>query len=144
MTTEHTRSIIVIEDDIDDTEFLKTIFRNLNYPNPIIFFQDVDAAYDYLQSIEILPALIISDLMMHKMDGHAFREKLLSTGVLPENTIPYVFFTSSLPPEHTVTKFNFSPGELFIKPVSIVELQEKVKSIVDKYTGQENSEMSKA
>ena len=43
------RDILVIEDDEDDRDILKEIFRDLGYKNNIIFFSDSTEALDYIR-----------------------------------------------------------------------------------------------
>ena len=44
--------IIVIEDDRDDQEMLDEIFKELNFKNKIIYFEDGELALDYLIKTE--------------------------------------------------------------------------------------------
>lgn len=52
--------VIVIEDDLDDQELMTTVFNNLGYTNALCFFNDGQAALDYLNQTDILPFLILS------------------------------------------------------------------------------------
>ncbi|GAA4332385.1 hypothetical protein [Flaviaesturariibacter amylovorans] len=52
---KNTGAVIVIEDDVDDQELLTEVFRELDYPNEILFFADGEAALGYLNKVEILP-----------------------------------------------------------------------------------------
>ena len=42
--------VIVIEDDTDDQESLSEVFKNLNYSNELLFFNNGQSALDYLTS----------------------------------------------------------------------------------------------
>ena len=46
--------VVIIEDDEDDQAILKEVFENLGYSNEVIFFNEGQAALDYLDQIEIL------------------------------------------------------------------------------------------
>src|SRR5690606_30098286 len=86
--------IIVIEDDIEDQQLLDEIFKNLNFPNRIIFFSDGKDALDYLNATEEQPFLILSDINMPKMDGFAVRNQIYMNEKL--KCIPYLFFTTGV------------------------------------------------
>jgi CheY-like chemotaxis protein len=91
-----TNPIIIIEDDADDQELLKEVFKKLKYPNELIFFFDGEAALEFLNRQEILPFLILSDINMPKLNGFALREKLKTDADLALKCIPYLFFQQLL------------------------------------------------
>ncbi|MGQ3087357.1 response regulator, partial [Flavobacterium sp.] len=67
------RDILVIEDDEDDRDILREIFRDLGYKNKIVFFSDSTEALDYIRKPEIEPFIIISDINMPKLGGFELR-----------------------------------------------------------------------
>ena len=75
------RDILVIEDDEDDRDILKEIFRDLGYKNNIVFFSDSTEALDYIRRPEIEPFIIISDINMPKLGGFELRNIILVTKV---------------------------------------------------------------
>lgn len=66
--------IIVIEDDLDDQEMLKQVFKELNYPNKVIYFSEAHEALDYLIFTSLKPFIILSDINMPKLNGFQLRE----------------------------------------------------------------------
>ena len=64
-----TGPIIVIEDDSDDQELLVMVFKELGFKNEIIFFEDGEAALDYLIKSDVEPFIILSDINMPKLNG---------------------------------------------------------------------------
>src|SRR5687768_5011661 len=83
--------IIIIEDDAEDQEILTGIFKNLNYPNKILFFFDGQEALDFINDSDDSPFLILSDINMPKLNGFALREKLKTDEKLNIKCIPYLF-----------------------------------------------------
>ena len=51
--------VVVIEDDEDDKQMLQEIFKNLNYKNKIVFFEDGNEALEYLNRTDVMPFLIL-------------------------------------------------------------------------------------
>ena len=71
------RDILVIEDDEDDRDILKEIFRDLGYKNNILFFSDSTEALKYIRKPEVDPFIIISDINMPKLGGLELRNIIL-------------------------------------------------------------------
>ncbi len=61
--------VIIIEDDIDDKEILEEVFQKLGYPNELLFFEDGQAALDFLNNSHVIPFIILSDINMPKLNG---------------------------------------------------------------------------
>ena len=123
--------IIVIEDDADDQEILQEVFRNLGYPNEVIYFADGQQALDFLHKAETLPFLILSDINMPKLDGFELRKKLKSDAALQLKCIPYLFFTTALNRDAVVDAYSLSAQGFFIKPNAIKEVQETISIIME-------------
>ena len=123
--------IVVIEDDADDQEFLVNVFKDLDYKNKIIFFEDGDKALDFLLATEIEPFLILSDINMPKLNGIELREKVHNNEDLKLKCIPYLFFSTSAEQAHVVDAYSKSVQGFFIKPNKFDELKRVIKIIVD-------------
>ena len=123
--------VIVIEDDADDQEILQEVFRNLGYPNEVIYFADGQQALDFLHKAETLPFLILSDINMPKLDGFELRKKLKSDAALQLKCIPYLFFTTALNRDAVVDAYSLSAQGFFIKPNAIKEVQETISIIME-------------
>jgi CheY-like chemotaxis protein len=86
--------VIIIEDDEDDRAMLTEGFKKLKYSNKLIFFNDGQAALDFLNNEDIVPFLILSDINMPKLDGFALRSKIKMDAKLQLRCIPYLFFST--------------------------------------------------
>src|SRR2546423_9943726 len=123
--------IIVIEDDIDDKETLTVIFKELNYKNEIIFFQDGNLALEYLNKPGNQPFLILSDINMPKINGFELRNKIHNNEQLHIKCIPYLFFTTGANKKSVVEAYAMSVQGFFIKPNKIEDLKRTIRTIVD-------------
>lgn len=125
------RDILVIEDDEDDRDILKEIFRDLGYKNNIIFFSDSTEALEYIRRPEIEPFIIISDINMPKLGGFELRNIILQEEVLGDKDIPYIFI-SNAQDEYSVKQANKLSIQGYIhKGNDYNKYKEKIKNLVD-------------
>jgi CheY-like chemotaxis protein len=122
--------IIVIEDDSDDQAILTDIFKELNFKNEIVFFDEGEKALDYLISTDTEPFLILSDINMPKLSGLELREVINTNEDLRIKCIPYLFFTTSAEQKYVVDAYSKSVQGFFIKPHTFEKLMYTIKVIV--------------
>ena len=123
--------VIVIEDDPDDQELFEDIFKELNYPNEVLYFFDGDKALEYLTSSSEQPFLILSDINLPKLNGVKLREKIHNNEQLRLKCIPYLFFTTSADQRSVINAYSQSIQGFFTKPSSYKELLRIMKNIVE-------------
>ncbi|OIV40558.1 response regulator [Flavobacterium johnsoniae] len=123
--------IVIIEDDIDDQEFLGQAFEKLQYPNEIIFFADGEQALQYLTETSIEPFIIFSDINMPKLNGIELRSKVHENEDLRMKSIPFLFFSTAAEQQHVVEAYSKSVQGFFIKPFDFNEMVVMIKNIVE-------------
>ncbi|MBA2329178.1 MAG: response regulator [Flavisolibacter sp.] len=127
----NTNPIIIIEDDPDDQELLKEVFKKLNYPNKIIFFFDGEDALDFLNRKEVTPFLILSDINLPKLTGFALREKLKTDAELTIKCIPYLFFSTAISQKAVIDAYSLSVQGFFVKESSMAEMEKTITAIME-------------
>jgi len=123
--------IIVIEDDADDRSFLMEIFKELNYKNETIYFEDGERALAHLINEPIEPFLILSDINMPKINGLELKEKIQNNEDLRLKCIPYLFFTTTANQQYVIDAYSKSVQGFFVKPNSMEKLTIIIKKIVE-------------
>jgi CheY-like chemotaxis protein len=123
--------IIVIEDDIDDQEILSEVFKELKYPNPILFFDNGEVALEHLTATNIQPFLILSDINLPKLDGFKLRDQIHNNAQLNLKCIPYLFFTTSTDQRSMIDAYSRSIQGFFIKPVTYEDLLRVMRNIIE-------------
>lgn len=126
-----TNPIIIIEDDPDDQELLKEVFKKLNYPNKLIFFFDGETALDFLNKKEVTPFLILSDINLPKLTGFALREKLKTDAELTIKCIPYLFFSTAISQKAVIDAYSMSVQGFFVKESSMAEMEKTITAIME-------------
>lgn len=87
--------IVIIEDDKDDQDVLRDVFRSLDTPYELVFFEQGNDAYNFLMSTNRKPFIIISDINLPKMNGIELKRKIDTTDYLRRKAIPFIFFTTA-------------------------------------------------
>ena len=123
--------VIIIEDDEDDQEFLKQVFKKLDYPNEVIFFSDGQAALEYLNHPSILPFLILSDINLPKLSGFELRDKLKTDADLAIKCIPYLFFSTAINQKMVIDAYSASAQGFFVKQNSMAALEKTISVIME-------------
>jgi CheY-like chemotaxis protein len=126
-----TGPVVIIEDDIDDQAIFRDIYKELEYGNELIFFNDGEKALEYLIETETEPFLVLSDINMPKLNGIELREKIINNEDLRLKSIPYLFFTTSAEQQHVIDAYSRSIQGFFIKPNSYDKLKSRLRKIVE-------------
>lgn len=123
--------LIIIEDDIDDQEIFGEIFKELDYKNEVIFFNDGQQALAYMRESPIEPFIVFSDINMPKLSGMELRNQVHENEDIRLKTIPYLFFTTAAAQEDVINAYSKSIQGFFVKPSSYNELRDTLKVIVE-------------
>ncbi|GAB3517796.1 response regulator [Emticicia fontis] len=91
----HNRPVILIEDDVDDKDFLQDAFTALEVTHPLVWFNECEAARDYLFSTNEIPFLILCDINLPRQTGIELKREIEGNERLRKRSIPFVFYTTS-------------------------------------------------
>ncbi len=125
------RDILVIEDDEDDRDILREIFRDLGYKNKIVFFSDSTEALDYIRRPETEPFIIISDINMPKLGGFELRNMILNEEIILDKDIPYIFISNAQDEQSLKQANKLSIQGYIHKGNDYNKYKEKIKNLVD-------------
>ena len=123
--------VIIIEDDEDDQEALAEVYRQLDYPNEVKFFNNGVDAFEYLEKTKERPFLILSDINLPKLSGFELREKVHNNEDLKLKCIPYLFFTTATDQRSVIDAYSKSIQGFFTKPSSHKELLRVIGNIME-------------
>jgi len=129
------KSILIVEDDPDLNYTLVNILEMHGFENQIVVMKNGAEALDYLflqsgiQTGRNLPALIILDINMPKIDGL----QVLATIRDIETTkkIPVLIITSSILPQDIERATRYGANDYLVKPLDIDNFIKTVKGFVE-------------
>ena len=114
--------IFVVEDDIDLNRFVSSNLRNVGY--------DVVSCFDGLEALEKINEtkcdLLLTDIMMPKMNGFELAESIRST----DKSTPIIFMTAKDDKPSKILGYNIGIDEYVTKPFDIDILLMTIKAIL--------------
>ncbi|MFZ4728688.1 MAG: response regulator [Pseudanabaena sp.] len=118
--------ILLVEDDFLDIMTLKRGLRDIKADNPLHVRNDGESALDFLRDPNnLVPALILLDLNMPRMNGLEFLKILKSD---PDwCKIPVVVLTTSQEEQDRLASFELSAAGYIVKPLEYPAFVEKLQ-----------------
>ncbi len=123
--------VVIIEDDLDDQEFLSVIFKKLNYSNKLLLFETGSQAFDFLKTTREIPFIILSDVHMPRLSGFELKEKIKSDCESGIQCVPFLFFSTTSTQSMLIDAYRKSIQGYFLKESSLGELEKTIKIIME-------------
>ncbi|MES2649250.1 MAG: response regulator [Bacteroidota bacterium] len=128
MHSDHSFTILLVDDDPDDIELVREIVRKLHPGITCLAAENGLVAIEMLRvGLNSLPNLVILDLMMPVLNGEQFLEKMKVDPLLKQIPV-IVWSTSNYLSQTLIEKYNVF---LFQKPGRFSEMEDLLKSILD-------------
>ena len=119
--------ILVVEDDGDLLHMIKTMLQAVG---EVTLARDGQEALDLIKN-GFRPDVIVTDLMMPRMDGLTLAKTL--KGDPSVGTIPLVMLTAKSGPMDMITGINAGARHYVTKPFKAADLIDKVKKALNKH-----------
>jgi two-component system response regulator len=122
-----TRSILLVEDNDDDAELTIRAFREAQIPNPIDRERDGVDALDHLSARSELPAVVLLDLRLPRLDGIAVLKAIRADPRMKH--LPVVLLTSSNHDRDRWNAYEHHANSFVQKPVDYDEFVDTARQI---------------
>ena len=91
-----TGPLILVEDDEDDKYLFEKALLENGLKNTLIWFNESNSSYHYLETTADQPFLIICDINLPGLGGLDFKRKIDENHNLRQKSIPFIFFSTSI------------------------------------------------
>jgi two-component system response regulator len=132
MKTEIKR-ILIVDDSPKDIELTIATLAENNLANDVVSAEDGEEALDYLYkrgkfaNEDGLPAVILLDVKMPKMDGIEVLKHIRSDAKF--KYIPVIMVTSSNEERDIVESYKLGANSYVVKPVDVVQFIDAIKAL---------------
>ena len=121
-TRHHDKRILIVEDDEDLLVAMQTLLVDAGYGVTAAF----DGEHGLQSALEMNPDLIITDVMMPRMDGWTLVKALRSRAQF--TLIPVIFLTALDSQDDALNGYTLGADDYVTKPCTIAELAARVES----------------
>lgn len=136
---ENKETILIVEDNVSMINYL---LAKLTEKYNVYAAMNGNEALNKINGLKFLPDLIISDVMMDKVDGYTFA-KIVSKD--PHyNHIPFIFLSAKSSKNDKVQGLKLGAIDFIQKPFSINELMQKIESILSNAGKQKKAALTTA
>ena len=128
------KRILLVEDNERDVELTLAALEEYNLANEVVVARDGAEALDYLYQrgkysdrVDGLPAVVLLDLNMPKVDGMEVLQRMKLDPVLKQ--VPVVMVTSSRVEQDLVRSYELGVNAYVVKPVDFQKFIESIRQI---------------
>ena len=132
-------TLFIVEDNISMINYLS---KKLREKYNVYTALNGNEALRKIRTLPVIPDLIISDVMMDKLDGFAFA-KILSQDA-SYNHIPFIFLSAKSTRQDKLQGLKLGAIDFIQKPFSIHELTQKVESVLETVSKQKKAILNSA
>ena len=131
MTHMNNAPILIVDADSDDRFFLQEAWKDLDFPNELLFFSDGEEVLRYLGSANTPPFLILCEVNLPKMDGFELKKKILENTEMNYKSIPFVFWSAEASKAQIQQSYDLGGNGFFIKDVKFEIIKQSLIDIVE-------------
>jgi CheY-like chemotaxis protein len=127
--------ILLVEDNPDDEALTIRALKKNNIVNEVVIARDGVEALGFLfgagahagRDVSVLPALVLLDLKLPKVDGLEVLRQLRAD--VRTRRLPVVVLTSSRQEQDLITSYNYGANSYVRKPVDFTQFTEAVRQL---------------
>lgn len=125
------QAVWIIDNDNDDQEVVRDVWKDLNLPNELVFLEGAEHALQMLEEETVAPFIIICELNLPATNGFELRRVMLEKNQKKFKSVPFIFWTTQASESQIVQAYDLSVHGLFIKDSDFNELKNTFSCIIN-------------
>jgi CheY-like chemotaxis protein len=121
--------IFIVDSDMDDQELLQQAWEELGFSNKLYFFKNAEDALHQLETKDVVPFLIISEINLPKMSGFELKGYLMEHKLTNYKSIPFVFLSATISQKQIERAYDLCTNGVFKKHESFSKLKQQLVDI---------------
>lgn len=126
-------AIFLVEDNRSDEKLALAAFKACGIPNEIVVARDGAEAIEKLFGMDPLPALVLLDLKLPKLDGHEVLERIRANPRTKH--VPVIVMSASTQPEDIRRSYELGANAYIRKPIELDEFRQSAKALAAFWLG---------
>jgi CheY-like chemotaxis protein len=127
-----TGPILLVEDDHDDIEIFNEVLKVLDIKNSLVTFTRPSDAYEFLETTNEQPFIIVSDVNLPGFSGLEFKTRLDQNEKLRKKSIPFIFYSTSAENRFVTEAYiQLTVQGFFLKGQSYKEIKDQLRIIFE-------------
>jgi CheY-like chemotaxis protein len=122
--------VYIADDDDDDREVIKELWKELGYKNELIFFSDGEAVLRRMKADSAVPFLILCDVNIPRMDGFELKKRIYEDDSIHYKSIPFIFWSSQASKEQIRKSYDLGGNGFFVKENTMSGLKASLTEIM--------------
>ena len=122
---------MIVEDDLDDCDFIETALNEIGVKNEIKCFRNGQEALDYLQGTSEKTFLIVSDVNMPIVNGFELKRAINKDNKLRLQAIPFIFLSTTEQPREVDKGYDLMVQGFFQKPNTFDEIKQLLTTVTN-------------
>ena len=123
--------VVIVNDDEDDRAILEEAWKDLGFPNQLIFFTKGEDVLQHLRSESSPPFLVLCDVNIPRMDGFELKEKILNDSSINYKSIPFVYWSDEVSKSQIEKAYDLGGNGFFVKGNTFERIKKSLSSIVE-------------
>ncbi|MFP4219399.1 MAG: response regulator [Phormidium sp.] len=125
--TPSMRPVLLVEDNPDDEQLTLRSLRKAKIANSVFVARNGEEALIFLSELKPLPAVVLLDLKLPKLDGFEVLREIRSNP--KTKTLPVVILTSSSEDRDIIESYDSGANSYVRKPVDFTQFVEAVSQL---------------
>jgi CheY-like chemotaxis protein len=122
--------VFIVDSDLEDKELIEDAWQELGFENKLYFFNNAEDVIHEMETGNVVPFLIISEIDLPKISGLQLKEYLLKHKMTNFKSIPFVFLTDTPSQAQIEQAYHLCTNGLFKKLDNFSKLKQQLIDIV--------------